>query len=127
MFWPSGSRIDSHFAAPLLSTPAESAGWKEIILEVLVEYEVLEGMEAEADAVRTDFLKAVEEWDPERFTYRVLQKGPEGRNFIHLAWLDSKETQQRLFETQFFKEFDAGMQRVSGGSVRATPLIEWTP
>jgi len=98
-----------------------------VAVEVMVEYEVEAGMEAEADAVRAAFLKAVAEWDPDRFTYRVLSKGGEGRAYVHLAWLDSPETQQRLFETEFFKAFDDGMRRISGGSVNATPLVEWSP
>ena len=53
--------------------------------------------------------------------------GPQGNAWIHLAWLDSPDTQERLFETEFFKEFDAGMERISGGTVAATPLFAWTP
>ena len=96
-------------------------------VEVLVEYTVVDGLEADADGVRAAFLDAVETWEPERFTYRVMRRGPDGNAWIHLAWLDSKETQQRLFETDFFKAFDSGMARISGGTVTATPLIEWTP
>jgi len=96
-------------------------------VEVMVEYEIAEGMEARADEVRTTFLEAVAGWQPDRFTYRVLRRGPKGNRFLHLAWLDSPETQQRLFETDFFKAFDAGMQEISGGSVAATPLFEWSP
>ena len=94
-------------------------------MEVMVEYEVAEGMEAEADEVRMRFLTAVAAWEPERFTYRILKKGQDGNAFVHLAWLDSPETQQRLFDTEFFKEFNDGMQRISGGSVNASPLVTW--
>ncbi len=96
-------------------------------LEVMVEYTVAGGMEAEADDVRRKFLDAVSHWEPDKFTYRVLRKGPDSQSFVHLAWLESAETQQRLFETSFFKEFNQGMQRISGGSVHATPLLEWMP
>ncbi len=96
-------------------------------MDVMIEYEVVEGMEEEADRVRSAFLDEVANWKPEQFTYRVLRKGPDGNRFVHLAWLDSKDTQQELFETDFFKTFDAGMQKVSGGSVHATPLFEWSP
>lgn len=96
-------------------------------MEVMVEYEVVEGMEDAADRVRATFLDEVAKWRPDQLTYRVLQKGREGRHFVHLAWLDSPATQQALFETEFFKEFDAGMQLVSGGSVAASPLLEWSP
>lgn len=96
-------------------------------MDVMIEYDVVEGMEDDADAVRASFLQAAAEWEPDRFTYRIMRKGPEGRSYVHLAWLDSQETQQRLFETDFFKEFDAGMQRISGGSVHATPLFDWAP
>ena len=96
-------------------------------VEVMVEYEVVEWMEEEADRVRAAFGRAVEAWEPDRFTYRMLRKGDEGRSFVHLAWLDSAETQQRLFETDFFQEFNAGMQRISGGSVHASPISEWAP
>ena len=96
-------------------------------VEVIVEYTVIEGMEGEADTVRQAFLDAVKAWEPDRLTYRVLRRGPQGNAWIHLAWLDSPDTQERLFETEFFKEFDAGMERISGGTVAATPLFAWTP
>lgn len=96
-------------------------------VEVMVEYEVVDGMEERADEVRSAFLAAAAEWKPDQFTYRMLRRGPEGRRFVHLAWLDSPETQQALFETDFFKDFNAGMQEISGGSVHATPLFAWTP
>ncbi len=95
-------------------------------VEVMVEYEVAAGMEAEADRVRAEFLEAVAAWEPERFRYRVLRRGQTGNRYVHLAWLDSPETQQRLFETDFFQAFNAGMERISGGSVEATPLVEWS-
>ncbi len=96
-------------------------------VEVMVEYTVQDGMEKEADKVRAAFLDAVSRWEPDKFTYRVMRRGPEGTSFVHLAWLDSPDTQQRLFETDFFKEFNAGMERISGGTVNATPLLEWSP
>jgi len=96
-------------------------------MDVMIEYDLVEGMDEEADRVRAVFLDEAARWRPDRFTYRVLRKGPEGSSFVHLAWIDSKETQQELFETDFFKEFDAGMQKVSGGTVHATPLFEWSP
>ena len=95
--------------------------------EVLIEYTVADGMEDEADVVRAAFLEAVEQWEPERLTYRVLRRGAEGLSFVHLAWLDSKATRQRLFDTDFFKAFDVGMNRVSGGTITATPIFEWSP
>ena len=95
-------------------------------VEVMVEYEVVPGLEAEADRVRSDFLEAVAAWEPDRFRYRVLRRGQEGNRFVHLAWLDSPETQQRLFETEFFQTFNADMERISGGSVHASPLVEWS-
>ncbi|MFQ5554933.1 MAG: hypothetical protein ACE5GC_06140 [Acidimicrobiia bacterium] len=96
-------------------------------VEVLVEYTVAEGREAEADRVRAAFLEAVAGWHPEQFTYRVLKRGAEGQAFVHLAWLDSPETQQALFDTDFFKEFNEGMQHISGGTVNASPLLPWNP
>ena len=95
-------------------------------MEVIVEYEVVKGLESEADSVRGAFLNAVAAWEPDRLTYRVLQRGTSENEYVHLAWIDSPATQQRLFETGFFKTFDEGMQRISGGTVRATPLVEWS-
>lgn len=95
-------------------------------MELIIEYSVVDGMEADADAVRVAFLSEVAAWQPDRFTYRIMKKGQDGNDFIHLVWLDSPETQQALFETEFFKTFNEGMQRISGGSVNATPLMEWS-
>ena len=95
-------------------------------MDVIVEYTVVKGLESEADSVRSAFLTAVAAWEPDHLTYRVMQRGAEGNEFVHLAWIDSPATQQRLFETDFFKTFDQGMQRISGGTVRATPLVEWS-
>ncbi|MDH3498707.1 MAG: hypothetical protein OEM97_01165 [Acidimicrobiia bacterium] len=95
-------------------------------MDLMVEYAVVDGMEAEADRVRSAFLDAVANWEPHKFTYRIMRRGPEGNSYVHLAWLDSPETQQRLFETDFFKAFNEGMEKISGGSVTATPLFEWS-
>lgn len=95
-------------------------------VEVIVEYTVPEGLEADADAVRTAFLLGIAGWEPEKLTYRILRRGTDGQSYVHLAWVDSEATQQRLFETDFFKEFDVGIKRVSGGTVTATRLFEWS-
>ena len=54
-------------------------------VEVLVEYTVVDGLEADADGVRAAFLDAVETWEPERFTYRVMRRGPDG-NAVGSIW-----------------------------------------
>ena len=96
-------------------------------VEVLVEYTVPKGQEADADAVRAAFLRGVAEWEPDKLTYRIFRRAGDENSFVHLAWVDSEETQLRLFETEFFKEFDAGIKRASGNTVTATRLFKWTP
>ena len=96
-------------------------------VEVLVEYTVPKGQEADADAVRAAFLRGVAEWEPDKVSYRIFRRAGDQQSYVHIASVDSEETQQRLFETDFFKEFDTGIKRASGGTVTATRLFEWSP
>lgn len=94
---------------------------------LIIEYVIVEGMESEADRIRADFLESVATWRPEAFSYEIFRKGADGNAFVHLVTLDTPETQQALGEQEFFRTFAEGMQRISGGTVTATPLLPWSP